>query len=119
MVRVSKFWLAVVLCCLSLTNWASAQIIIVPHPPHRLPRPRPIPSPQPTYRVQSVDMQANVRDQLAQVQVSQVFQNTSSQTIEASFFFPLPDSASVSGLTLLVDGKELPGKLLKKEERII
>lgn len=116
MVRVSKFWLAVVLCCLSLTNWASAQIIIVPHPPHRLPRPRPIPSPQPTYRVQSVDMQATVRDQLAQVQVSQVFQNTSSQTIEASFFFPLPDSASVSGLTLLVDGKELPGKLLKKEE---
>ena len=61
-------------------------------------------------------MQAQVRDQAAQIQISQVFENVGSQTIEASLYFPLPDTAAVSGLTLLVDGQELPGKLLPKAE---
>ena len=104
---------------LMITN-ASAQVIIIHHPPGRPPiirPPHPLPTPRPSeYRVQSVEMQAQVRDQAAQVQIAQVFQNTSSATIEASVFFPLPDTAAVSGVTLLVDGKELPGKLLPKDE---
>lgn len=98
----------------------SAQIIIVNQP--TLPRPIPPLPPISTpprnsqYRIQSVEMQAQVRDQSAQVQISQVFENIGSQTIEASLYFPMPESAAVSGVTLLVDGKELPGKLLRKEE---
>ncbi len=30
--------------------------------------------------------------------------------------FPLPDEASISGLTLIVDGKEMPGKILPKDQ---
>ena len=102
-----------------LTTPVSAQVIIISPPSLSrpiVPRP-PVPPPRVTeYRIQSVEMQALVRDQVAQVQISQVFENVGSQTIEASLYFPLPDTATISGLTLLVDGKELPGKLLPKNE---
>ena len=50
------------------------------------------------------------------MQLSQVFQNVSSQVLEAQLLFPMPENAAVSQLTLLVDGKELVGKLMKKDE---
>lgn len=85
-----------------------------PHPPgHVIPRPTPVPS---SYKIKTVDVQASIRDQAAKIQVSQVFQNTGSTVLEAKFAFPLPDDASISGLTLLVDGRELTGRLLKKDE---
>src|SRR4051812_42504315 len=110
-------WMTAFLCLLATE--VSAQVIIINHPvrPPVFRPPLPTPTPRTTeYRIQSVDMQAQVRDQSAQVQITQIFQNTSSQTIEASVFFPLPDDAAVSGVTLLVDGKELPGKLLPKDQ---
>ena len=101
-----------------LVSPAPAQVIIINHPPLPRPVPRPaVPAPRVTeYRIQSVEMQALVRDQVGQIQISQVFENVGSQTIEAALYFPLPDTAAISGLTLLVDGKELPGKLLPKDE---
>ena len=63
-----------------------------------------------------MDIQSDIRDQIARVQVSQVFQNISSQTIQTQIMFPLPADAAISELTLLVDGKELSGRLMKKEE---
>lgn len=103
------------------SQWAQAQGIIVETtrriipipPPHPTPRPTPIPS---SYRIRSVDVQASVKDQAAKIQISQVFQNTGSTVLEGQFIFPMPDDAAISGVTLLVDGKELAGKLLKKEE---
>lgn len=50
------------------------------------------------------------------MQVTQTFENTGSRTMETSFVFPLPYDAAIDRVTLLVDGKELPGKLLTKEE---
>lgn len=112
-------WITAFLCLLATE--VSAQVIIINHPGRppivRPPFPTPMPTPRVSeYRIQSVDMQAQIRDQAAAVQITQIFQNTSSQTIEASVFFPLPDDAAVSGVTLLVDGKELPGKLLPKDQ---
>jgi Ca-activated chloride channel homolog len=117
--RLAVFCAGCLLALGQLATPVSAQVIIIhnPHPPRPI-LPRPVP-PQPRvteYRIQSVDMQAQVREQAAQVQISQVFENTGSQVLEASLYFPLPDTAAVSGVTLLVDGKELPGKLLPKDE---
>ena len=105
---------------------ASAQVIIIdqttrriihpPIPPRApIPRPRPLP-PQPAFKVSRVDIHSDVRDQIAKVQVSQVFRNVSKQTIQTQIMFPLPTDAAISELTLLVDGKEFTGRLLKKEE---
>ncbi|MDA0587560.1 MAG: VIT domain-containing protein [Planctomycetota bacterium] len=109
---------------LLLPNLASAQVIIIdqtsrriflpPNPP-RLPIPRPQP-PEANFKVTRVDIQSDVRDQIAKVQVSQVFKNVSSQTIQTQIMFPLPTDAAISELTLLVDGKEFTGRLMKKEE---
>lgn len=98
---------------------AAAQIVIVRAPHPHPPRPIPIvipPRPSPEFRVKTVDVNVSVKDQAAKVQLSQVFQNTSSVQTEAQLVFPVPENASITGLTLLVDGKELTGKLMKKEE---
>lgn len=104
---------------LAVPSLASAQTILVDISARRIVPPRPIPRPTPPpqiYKIKSVDIQSTVKDQIAQVQLSQVFQNIGSTTLEAQLFFPMPDDAAVSGLTLLVDGKEFTGKLMKKEE---
>lgn len=115
------FWTFVVAAFAALfANLAQAQVVIIDHgariirPPHPTP-PRPVPPPS-FYKVRSVDMNVSVKDQIATVQLSQVFQNVSSQVLEAQLLFPMPENAAVSQLTLIVDGKELTGKLMKKEE---
>jgi Ca-activated chloride channel family protein len=59
---------------------------------------------------------AKLTDQVARVQVSQVFENTGSVQLETCFMFPLPYDGAIDQLTLLVDGKEYEAKLLSKEE---
>lgn len=107
------------LVVLSLLNASllQAQVVVIfpPTPPRPTPPIRPTPT-NSDYRVRSVDVQTTIRDQSAQVQISQIFQNTGSTTLEAQLIFPVPENAAVSGLTLLVDGKELAGKLMKKDE---
>jgi Ca-activated chloride channel family protein len=89
-----------------------------PHPPYPPPRP-PIPRPEPppvAYKIQELDVQTRITDQVAQVRVSQTFVNTGSRQLEAAFIFPLPYDGAVDQMTLLVDGKEFPAKLLKADE---
>ncbi len=57
-----------------------------------------------------------VEDQVARVQVSQAFQNPSHRTLEVEYFFPLPEDAAIDNFVMLVDGKEMPGRLLGKDE---
>lgn len=105
---------------------ASAQgVLIVTDPDQAVPLPRPIPPPfpiprpqppAPSYRVKELSVQANVRGQVAEVQVSQAFVNTGPATMEVQFCFPLPYDGAVSELTLLVDGQEFPARLLPADE---
>jgi len=101
-------------------SWGQGVLIYYPDDrPIRLPRPRPIPNPpqvETSYRVKEVEVQARIVDQAARVQVSQTFHNTGSRQIEAQFVFPIPYEAAIDSLTLLVDGKELPGKLMPAAE---
>ncbi|MCG3177897.1 MAG: hypothetical protein BIFFINMI_00219 [Phycisphaerae bacterium] len=57
-----------------------------------------------------------VRDQVADVTVDQAFVNTGGGMVEVEYLFPLPPTAAIDGLTLLVDGKEFKGKVLKADE---
>jgi Ca-activated chloride channel family protein len=89
---------------------------VIIYPPHPHPWPRPIPEPPATYQVKEVEIQARLVDQLAQVQVAQTFENTGSRQLEVSFIFPLPYDGAIESMTLLVDGKEFPAKLLDAQE---
>lgn len=111
-----------VLCLAFSASVATAQGVIVIHHPHPHPLPRPIPRPRPapqpelSYKISKLEVNANIKDQVAQVQVAQEFTNTGSRQMEVSFLFPLPYDGAIDSLTLMVDGKEFPAKLLPKDK---
>ena len=86
----------------------------------RLPRQLPADAPAlpatSSYQLKEIDVHAKLVDQVAKVQVSQSFVNTGSVQMEVCFMFPLPYDGAIDQLTLLVDGKEFPAKLLAKDE---
>ncbi len=90
-----------------LAPFCAAQMIIVPPERIRI---------QGSYSVQSITLDASVRDQVADVQLSQVVRNNSARQMEASFIFPIPPDAAISRFTLVIDGKEVPARLYSKEE---
>ena len=128
----------VLLMCLLVPAWVQAQGVLVvvdsddairlprpiiiwpPHPPHPIPpRPWPHPMPEPppaSYKVNEVEVNAKLVDQVAQVQMAQTFENTGSRPIECQFIFPLPYDGAIEQMTLMVDGKEYPAKLLDAKE---
>jgi Ca-activated chloride channel family protein len=69
-----------------------------------------------SYEIREVSIDGRVRDQVAEVQVSQTFHNPGSFQLEAEFLFPLPDEGAIQNFVLMVDGRELPGRLLPKDE---
>jgi len=80
------------------------------------PLPSPIVQPLHSYCIKSLDVNVNLNGQIARVQVSQEFKNTSKRTIEASFVFPLPYDGAIDRLTLLVGNKEYEAKLIERDE---
>jgi Ca-activated chloride channel family protein len=86
---------------------------------HSLPRPVPrvVPGePAFLYDVARLEIDASIRDQVAQVQVSQTFKNRSSQTLQVKFIFPLPYDGAIDQMTFMVDGQELEGQLLEADK---
>lgn len=87
-------------------------------PPHPIVPPRPpiLRPPTPLYKVEKIEIDASINHQVATVMVGQTFKNTSSQTLQVRFVFPLPYDGAVDQMTFLVDGQELAGKLLDAKE---
>src|SRR5215472_6609121 len=98
-----------------------AQGIIVPGqcercPPRPIPLPRPIP-PRPLPRVlkvKSVKLTASIDSQVATTRVEQVFENDTPYRLEGTYFFPLPDSASVSDFAIYDGEKRMSGEVIDK-----
>lgn len=119
---LAVIWLA------SSTPFAAGQgFLVEPDSPRQLPRYvvvpiRPVPPLPPPrveatpYRIDAISVDAAIRDDVAQVSVSQTFKNVGKSTIEAAFVFPLPYDGAVDSMTLLVDGKEFAAKLLDAKE---
>ena len=69
-----------------------------------------------SYEIREVSIDGRVRDQVAEVQVSQTFHNPGSTQLESEFLFPLPEEGAIQNFVLMVDGRELPGRLVPKDE---
>ncbi len=123
-IRLFLAVLAITVLTITAPHIASGQGLLVVEARNqhvRLPRPiiihHPRPTPPPaTYKIQELSVQARLIDQVAQVQVSQSFVNTGSRQLEVSFVFPLPYDGAIERMTLLIDGKEYPAKLLGADE---
>src|SRR5499426_3579785 len=62
------------------------------------------------------DVKAEVSGQLARVTVTQEFHNPFEEKIEAVYVFPLPQSAAVDDMTMIVGGRAVKGKIKRREE---
>jgi Ca-activated chloride channel homolog len=77
---------------------------------------------RPDYRVRGYwavkyhKVNIKVRDQVADVSIDQVFINTGPGMMEAEYLFPLPPTAAIDSLTLMVDGKEFKGTIYRADE---
>ena len=66
-----------------------------------------------TIKTHSVEVTLN--NGFAQTVVDQVFGNTADSDFEAFYSFPVPKSASLSELSLWIDGKEVIGEVVEKK----
>jgi Ca-activated chloride channel family protein len=69
-----------------------------------------------SFEIREVNVDARVRDQVAEVRISQTFHNPGSSQLDAEYLFPLPDDGAIQNFVLMVDGHELPGRVLPKDE---
>ena len=93
----------------------NAQIVPEPGRPRPHPLPPPIMAPNPV-TVTSVELNATIRDGVAETQVSHVFKNPSPTPQEADFLFPIPAGATISSFAMYDGETKLDAKLLNKDE---
>lgn len=102
-----------------LTAIASGQGIIVPGPCQRCPPPpRPIPPitlPR-TLPIKSIKIDTKIISQVATTHIEQVFRNNTGATLEGTYFFPIPESASIAEFAIWDGDRRLVGEVRTREE---
>ena len=83
----------------------------VPRPP--VPRPVPIPNALP---VKSISIDTKINGQVATTHLEQVFRNDTPYTLEGTYFFPIPETASIVEFAIWENGKKLVGEVRSREE---
>ncbi|HEX6125381.1 MAG TPA: VIT and VWA domain-containing protein [Pyrinomonadaceae bacterium] len=98
----------------------SAQGVVVPiicdiRPcrPRPIPRPLPLPNALP---VKSIQLDTKINGQVATTRVEQVFRNDTPYTLEGTYFFPIPETASIIEFSIWENGKKLVGEVRSREE---
>jgi Ca-activated chloride channel family protein len=101
------------------TLTASGQGVIVPGPCERCPRPpRPIPPitlPR-TLPVKSIKIDTKILSQVATTHLEQVFRNDTDATLEGTYLFPIPESASIVEFAIWDGDRRLVGEVRSREE---
>jgi Ca-activated chloride channel family protein len=99
-----------------VTATANAQGVIVPGPCRRCPTPpRPVTMPR-ALPVKSIKIDSKIAAQVATTHVEQVFRNDTDATLEGTYFFPIPESASIVEFAIWDGDKRLVGEVRSREE---
>src|SRR5712691_2660522 len=95
---------------------ANAQGLIVPGPCNRCPTPpRPITLPR-ALPVKSIKLDTKIAAQVATTHVEQIFRNDTDATLEGTYFFPLPESSSITEFAIWDGDRRLVGEVRSREE---
>lgn len=98
---------------------ANGQGVIVPGPCDRCPRPpRPIPPvtmPR-TLPIKSIKIDTKILSQVATTHLEQVFRNDTDATLEGTYLFPIPESASIVEFAIWDGDRRLVGEVRSREE---
>src|SRR6188768_4078227 len=110
--------LGVTLSSLFYSLSINAQGVIIPIVCEMRPcRPRPIPQPIPNaLPVKSIELDTKINGQVATTHVEQVFRNDTPYTLEGTYFFPIPETASIVEFSIWENGKKLVGEVRSREE---
>jgi Ca-activated chloride channel family protein len=95
---------------------ASAQGVIVPRPCERCPQPPqsgPLPRSLP---IKSINIDTTIKGQVATTHVTQVFRNDTNAVLEGTYFFPIPESASIVEFAIWDGDRKLVGEVRSREE---
>lgn len=98
---------------------ANAQGVIIPIICERRPcvpppvRPAPFPNALP---VKSIKIDTKIDGQVATTHLEQVFRNDTQYTLEGTYFFPIPETASIVEFAIWENGKKLVGEVRSREE---
>jgi Ca-activated chloride channel homolog len=112
----SMRFLLLLLVSLVLGNLAQGQGVIVPGPCQRCPvLPRPIPLPR-VLPIKSIRIDTKILSQVATTHVEQVFRNDTDATLEGTYLFPIPESASVAEFAIWDGDRRLVGEVRSREE---
>ena len=100
-----------------LCGAAYGQGVIIPQECHRCPPiprpPRPVPMPR-ILNVKSVKITTKIDSQVATTKVEQVFENETPYRLEGSYFFPIPETASLSDFAIYDGDKRMSGEVMEK-----
>lgn len=95
---------------------AAAQGVIVPGPCERCPRPpRPITLPR-SLPIKSIKIDTKISSQVATTHVEQIFRNDTDATLEGTYFFPIPEQASITEFAIWDGDRRLVGEVRSREE---
>jgi Ca-activated chloride channel family protein len=88
-------------------------IVCDARPCRPIPRPVPVPNVLP---VRSIKLDTKIVGDVATTHVEQVFQNNTQYTLEGTYFFPIPETASIVEFAIWENGKRLAGEVRSREE---
>jgi Ca-activated chloride channel family protein len=66
--------------------------------------------------VKSINLTTKISGQVATTHVEQVFRNDTPYTLEGTYFFPIPETASIVEFAIWENGKKLVGEVRSREE---
>lgn len=61
------------------------------------------------------NVRVTINNGIAVTQIDQIFRNTENRIVEALYTFPVPNGASVSNFSMVINGKEMIGEVVEKE----
>jgi len=96
------------LLALALPGAASAQGFLVP----------PQDMSNGTFSLETQRVLISVDEGVASYQVEQVFRNNTSSQLEATFYFPLPEDASLSEFAMWINGVKTKGEILERNQAV-
>src|SRR5687768_1325417 len=121
-IRTLALFFGAIFSALFLSAPANSQGIVVPiicdlRPcrPRPIPRPMPVPLPN-VLPVKSIQLDTKISGQVATTRVEQVFRNDTPYTLEGTYFFPIPETASIVEFSIWENGKKLVGEVRTREE---
>jgi len=101
---------------LAIAASAAAQGVIVPGPCNRCPMPpRPVPLPR-ALPIKSIKIDTKISSQVATTHIEQIFRNDTDATLEGTYFFPIPEQASITEFAIWDGDRRLVGEVRSREE---